>query len=58
MLTVRFYPFISKTWKLIRGLVKDRVSPDIAFYFRVCKIKSVLSVRLLMVLIFFCFIRL
>jgi hypothetical protein len=30
-------------------MVKGTVPPDIAFYFRFCKIKSILSVRPLMV---------
>jgi hypothetical protein len=36
--------------------VKGTVSPDITFYFRFCKIKSVLSVRPLRVFKFFYFV--
>jgi hypothetical protein len=36
--------------------IKGTVSPDITFYFRFCKIKSVLSVRPLRVLKFFYFV--
>ncbi len=36
--------------------VKGTVSPDIAFYFRFCKIKSVLSVRPLVVFNFYYFL--
>ncbi len=35
---------------------KGTVSPDITFYFRFCKVKSVLSVRLLRVFNFFYFV--
>jgi hypothetical protein len=36
--------------------LKGTVSPDITFYFRFCKIKSVLSVRPLRVFKFFYFV--
>jgi hypothetical protein len=38
------------------GVFKGTVSPDITFYFRFCKIKSVLSVRPLRVFKFFYFV--
>jgi hypothetical protein len=38
------------------GLLKGTVSPDITFYFRFCKIKSVLSVRPLRALNFSYFV--
>jgi hypothetical protein len=39
-----------------KNLFKGEVSPDIAFYFRVYKFKSVLSVRPLMVIKFIYFL--
>ncbi len=41
---------------IMHTIVKATVSPDITFYLRFCKIKSVLSVRPLRVFKFFYFV--